>query len=326
MKPRIAIIGAGMAGLTLARMLHEKAEVTVFEKARGVGGRMSTRYAEPFYFDHGTQFFTARSEAFKAFLAPHIADGTVAEWRGKVITLAAGKTPGKRLWFEPHWVATPNMNSLCKKLASGLTIHLSTEIAPLDERVAGEWILKHQGGTVLGGFDWVISTAPPAQTRRLFSAHFTEENTLPAVALKGCYSVMLGFAKPWQHSWIAAKISDSPLEWLAVSSSKPGRNTNVTSLVLHSQHDWAEAHIDEDVTDIQALLLAEFDRITGIDSSAADYVTTHRWKYAIVEHQERQPEYCDHVRKLAATGDWPTASRIEDTWLNATALARILNI
>ncbi|MFM7274112.1 MAG: FAD-dependent oxidoreductase, partial [Gammaproteobacteria bacterium] len=60
MKQRIAVIGAGIAGLALARALADAAEVTVFEKSRGAGGRMSTRRQEPWHFDHGTQFFTVR--------------------------------------------------------------------------------------------------------------------------------------------------------------------------------------------------------------------------------------------------------------------------
>ena len=40
---KIAIIGAGLSGLTAATQLREHAEVTVFEKSRGPGGRMETR-------------------------------------------------------------------------------------------------------------------------------------------------------------------------------------------------------------------------------------------------------------------------------------------
>ena len=54
MKKKIAIIGAGISGLTLAQKLKEYADVVIYEKSRGVGERMSTHYAEPFYFDHGT--------------------------------------------------------------------------------------------------------------------------------------------------------------------------------------------------------------------------------------------------------------------------------
>ncbi|MFZ9092741.1 MAG: NAD(P)-binding protein [Planctomycetaceae bacterium] len=41
----VAIIGAGLSGLTLANRLQNRAEVTVFEKSGGFGGRMATRHA-----------------------------------------------------------------------------------------------------------------------------------------------------------------------------------------------------------------------------------------------------------------------------------------
>ncbi|AJI69041.1 NAD(P)-binding protein [Francisella tularensis] len=72
---KIAIIGAGIAGLTAAKILKDCAQVIVFEKSRGVSGRMSTRYADPYYFDHGTQYFTAKSTDFKEFLKPMIDNG-----------------------------------------------------------------------------------------------------------------------------------------------------------------------------------------------------------------------------------------------------------
>lgn len=41
--PRLAIIGAGLSGLTLASELDGFAEVTVFDKSPRVGGRIATR-------------------------------------------------------------------------------------------------------------------------------------------------------------------------------------------------------------------------------------------------------------------------------------------
>ena len=67
---RIAVVGAGMSGLVVARRLAAFGNVRVFEKSRGPGGRMLTRYADAFEFDHGAQYFTARSNAFQAFCSP----------------------------------------------------------------------------------------------------------------------------------------------------------------------------------------------------------------------------------------------------------------
>ncbi|RYZ95768.1 MAG: flavin containing amine oxidoreductase-like protein, partial [Proteobacteria bacterium] len=171
MKQRIAIIGAGLSGLTLASRLSAAAEVVVFEKARGVGGRMATRRFEPYSFDHGAPYFTARSAEFKKFLAPRLASGLVQEWKGKVITLAKGKKPGKRIWYEPHYVCCPAMNYLCKNLSEGIDVRTQCEVAPLLARQGNEWPIADTQGNQLGNYDLVISTAPPAQTLRLLGPH-----------------------------------------------------------------------------------------------------------------------------------------------------------
>ena len=43
MTENILVIGAGLAGITFACKMRGKFNVKVFEKSRGVGGRMSTR-------------------------------------------------------------------------------------------------------------------------------------------------------------------------------------------------------------------------------------------------------------------------------------------
>ncbi len=318
---KIAIIGAGISGLTLARELSAKAEVTVFEKARGVGGRMSTRYADPYYFDHGTQFFTARNKKFQAFLAPYIAKKRVQEWSGKLVTLAEGKPETKRLWFEPHYVATPNMNSLCKELAEGCTVKSGVEVAPLGEKHADGWHVQSKEGEALGVFDVVISTAPPVQTVKLFAGHVAEDAPIAKASLLGCYTLMLGFNRPWDKQWIGAKVQDSPLEWIAVNSTKPERNPAITCLVVHSRNDWAEAHIDDNMTEAQAYLVNQVERVTGIDCSKADYAACHRWRYALVQEVEEAPPYYNAALGLAAVSDWGAASRIESCWVRAMQLA-----
>ena len=321
---RIAIIGAGISGLALAERLVQVADVTIFEKARGVGGRMSTRYAEPFYFDHGAQFFTARTPDFQNFLAAYMEAGTVAEWNGKVVTLGARQKETKRLWFEPHLVASPHMNSLCKALSVERDVRTGCEVAPLDEADRAGWKLHDKDGHDLGLFDWVISTAPPAQTVRLLGRHMPDSNPLQTRIMQGCYALMIGFHRPWDRQWIAASVQDNLIGWISVNSSKPARNPELSCLVVHSSHEWAEAHIDDDMNEAQAYLLQQFTEVTGIDSAEADYITTHRWRYATTAQSEQIDCYIDRQRRIAATGDWCVASRIEDAWLQARRLATMI--
>lgn len=53
-KKRIAVVGAGIAGLACAYVLKEKGfDVVVYEKNPSVGGRMSSRTKDGFIFDLG---------------------------------------------------------------------------------------------------------------------------------------------------------------------------------------------------------------------------------------------------------------------------------
>jgi len=61
---RIAIQGSGVSAAAAAERLAKKHDVTVFEAGRGPGGRMSTRRAENYQWDHGAQYFTPKTEAF----------------------------------------------------------------------------------------------------------------------------------------------------------------------------------------------------------------------------------------------------------------------
>ena len=67
---KFAVIGAGITGITIANLLQKKVNLTVFEKSRGVGGRMATRRAEPYQFNHGTQYFKIENKEFKDFMQP----------------------------------------------------------------------------------------------------------------------------------------------------------------------------------------------------------------------------------------------------------------
>ena len=155
MQKKIAVLGGGLSGLTLAKELGGFFDVTVFEKSSGVGGRLATRTAYPFEFDHGAQFFTARTDAFKEFLSPFADRGLVASWHPKIISLEAGEKSFKREWFEPHYIAQPKMTSLAKSLADDIEIKFNLEVDRLS-RNKSRWSLLSNGRVVGDGLIWLF--------------------------------------------------------------------------------------------------------------------------------------------------------------------------
>lgn len=318
---KIAIIGAGISGLVLANELSADHDVTVFEKARGVGGRMATRYADPYQFDHGAQFFTARTDEFQSFLAPLLRDNIVAEWKPKMVTLAIGEKPYKRDWFEPHYVAVPKMNALCKHLTKGIDISIQTRIETI-KQVNGINVLTDTNG-VQYEFDWVISTVPADQAIELLPHDFNGYDYIQHSPLMPCFTMMVGFENMPNIHWNAAKVKNSPIEWIALNNSKQGRDIH-PSFTVHSSNEWAQGNLEQDMEWVQETLLSEFHDVTSIDQMP-NHAQTHRWRYAFAQDlDDVKPYLFDAKKKIAACGDWCIGGRVEAAYTSAIQLAKYL--
>lgn len=318
---KIAIIGAGISGLVLANELGTDHHVTVFEKARGVGGRMATRYADPYQFDHGAQFFTARTKEFQNFLAPLLRNNIVAEWTPKMMTLATGEKPYKRDWFEPHYVAVPKMNALCKYLADGIDISIQTRIEAIEH--VNDMNILIDMNDVRYEFDWVISTVPADQAINLLPNNFDGYDDIQSARLMPCFTMMVGYDTMPNIHWDAAKVKQSPIEWIALNNSKQGRNIK-PSFTVHSRNEWARDYLENDIGSVQETLLSEFSDITGIEGEP-DHVQTHRWRYAFAQDRDNaKPFLLDEKIQIAVCGDWCIGGRVEAAYTSAIQLAKRL--
>ena len=162
----IAVIGAGMAGLTCARQLQQQGHhVIVYERNADVGGRMGTRQTELGGFDHGAQYFTATSDRFRKEVNAWRKAGWAAPWDGKLVKLdkgvavAAGRSNAKQ-----RMVAVPGMGALGAHLAENLEVRCEQSVTGLERHVDG-WLLSVKCDTVpiaatAGPFDTVVLALP----------------------------------------------------------------------------------------------------------------------------------------------------------------------
>lgn len=311
---KIAIIGAGLAGLTLASRLADQHDVTVLEKARGPGGRMSTRRADPYAFDHGAQYFTAETDRFRAFLKDLEHKGLVSLWPETIDLHYEARVSDKA-----KYVAQPGMNAICKALAADLDVRSQCHATAFRKDATG-WQIDTKSGEAFGPFDWIVSTAPAEQTAALMPPDFAKQAALARVKMSGCFALMLGFVVPPDLAWHALKSGKTPIGWMAVNSNKPAR-PGAFSLLIQSENAWADVHLEDPSDAVHQTLLQSASELAGTDLSIAQHQVLHRWRYASTPVPAGEPFLMDAEKQLAACGDWCLGSKVEAAFSSASAFA-----
>ncbi len=164
---RVAVVGAGLAGLAAAGALRDVGhEVVLFDKGRSPGGRMATRRIGDAVFDHGAQFFTVRTPELAARVERWLAEGLVFEWSRGFGPEADGY---------PRYAVRGGMNALAKSLATGLDVRCSSLVFALRPGEERGWAVVLDDASVVEA-DAVIATAPVPQS---FSIAITTGAELP---------------------------------------------------------------------------------------------------------------------------------------------------
>jgi renalase len=331
----IAIIGAGLAGLSCAHALRQAGHtVHVFDKSRGPSGRMSTRRAEdalgPWQCDHGAQYFTARDAAFRAEVARWQQAGVAALWDARLRSFDGQawttlETPLER------FVGTPRMTSPCGWLAqqlisgadSAATTRWQTTVQQLQRQADGWALTSAEHGTHAERYGAVLLAVPAPQAVPLMDLVAPEAAAVAASArMRGSWAVMVRCAAPVALPFDGAFVNTGPLRWVARDSSKPGRSGPETWL-LHASPEWSEAHIECDAAEVLPVLLHAFADLGG-PQPAQVQATAHRWRYADTEPALTLGCWWDASARLGMCGDWLNGGKVEGAWLSGRALAGLL--
>ena len=302
----IAIIGAGLAGLSAARQLREAGVASViFEKSRGLGGRMSTRRVDHLQFDHGAQYFTAKGARFRALVADWQTQGAAAPWG------------------EGSFVGAPAMTSPARALGEGHHILTECQVSALQRGPDG-WRIETAAGPVgvegNGHFDGVFLAIPAPQAQALLASCALNLPGIEAVQYGPCIALMLAFDAPINLTADRMKLEDPVIRWIARDSSKPGRPQGHTTLVVHAGPEWSRAHLEETPDSLADVLLTQFQNVTG-NRAVPIYKSAHRWRYALVEQAVGTSCLFDAAAGIGACGDWCLGPRVEAAFDSGEALA-----
>lgn len=268
----IAVIGAGIAGLVAARALADRgAAVTVFDKGRGIGGRLATRRtAEGWTFDHGAP-------------AVHgLALGLAARLAG-----AAG---------EGGLVGLPGMSGLAAPLAEGLDLRRGVEVGPV-QRAGGGWRVEGED------FAAVIVAVPAPQAATLCAAAPRLVEAARAARMAACWTLIAA----WDGAGAGgAEPQAAPFARIIDQTTRPGRPPAPDGWparwVAHAEQGWTDDNQERDRPDACAALLPSLAAALGVDPAAALHAAAHRWRYARVA--QAAGTACVAQDGMAAAGDW----------------------
>jgi renalase len=320
----VAVIGSGISGLACARKLRGYGvEARVFEKSRGVGGRVATRRSESgATFDHGAQYFTARDPDFIQQTKQWCNAGTAALWPGRIVTLHDGDIIDAA---ESHqrYVGVPGMSAIAKLLAAGIDVQTNVTIQSF-RRTDGRWHIADSAGSSSDSFDFVICAIPPQQATKLIRDQSpTLTSSMSAVRMAPCWAVLLQIGEPMSLPFDAAFVRDSPLNWMARNSSKPQREGG-ECWVLHATAAWSAEHLEELPEAVVKTLIEAFWRSTQRAALPIECAVAHRWRYAIPLEPLSQRCLLDPQTHLGACGDWCGGPRVEGAYLSGLAMAERL--
>ena len=303
---RFAIIGAGMAGLACADVLAGAGHaVTLFDKGRGPGGRMSTRrMATPLgevALDHGAQYFTARDSGFRRLVDGWRQRGIVARWP---------------IVADDAWVGRPGMSAVIKDMAAAHTVRWGHRVTGL-VREDGRWRLVSESGG-FGPFDAVLLAIPAEQASAILSLH---DFAMARIALMArslpCWTSLFVFDQELPLPALLRTGGD--IAWAARNSAKPYRS-GPEAWVVQANASWSSKHIECAADDVSALLLAALSAMAAAPLPPPIAALSHRWRYAL-SAGTGDGALWEPAIGLGACGDWLLGPRVECAWLSGRMLA-----
>lgn len=321
-EPPVVVVGAGIAGISCARVLHEAGvPVRVLDRGRRIGGRMAVRTEQIDGADHpvdvGAQYLTARDPDFLALVEGWERAGLARPWTDTFHLAGPDGLLGTRTG-PVRWAATDGLRSLVEHLAAGLEVEHPVDI--------GEVTVGPDGPEVDGEpAAAVVLAMPDPQALDLLPDELGVSLGLhPHVAWSPTIAVWAGWLERWWPDLDGVFVDGSPVvSWIADDGRRRGDGAPV--LVAHTEKVLAAGMLDRP-GEAAAPVLAELGRILGTGEVPEPlWIRAQRWSLASAVAPHPEPFALDLAARVGVCSDaWGPRSRVEQAWLSGRALGRAL--
>lgn len=298
---KVAIIGAGFSGCHLYSLLKPfDFELTIFEKSRGTGGRLSTKYIDDKFIDHGTASIQTQDKDFSTFLDNKVKKNILKKENSTYIPING-------------------INKLCSSMIDKKDLICNTRIVK-GHYVNNKWFLLDENGKYYKEFDALILTNPAKQILEMdINLDIYMTNKLKKVCYNSTATLIC-----YNH-----KKEEIDLEFLesnfyiskVVNNSKKYNYSDLNSFLIHFNNEFVNEYEslskDKLFEKIYSLLFGEL----GFDIKEKFETIEHLWKYAFSTKKIKEDYLFDISQMIGVCGDYFQMNNLESSYHSSKKLA-----
>eukprot|EP00794_Sanderia_malayensis_P012281 gene12281-13546_t len=333
---RVTIIGAGLTGALTAcrlkRAFKDRILITLLEKSRGAGGRMSTNRCEGnpmLTTDLGAQYISTSEhcyEKYKSFYEELLAAGALKEFGGKIVG------PNRFEEHAKHFVSPSGINTVVKHFLNeaGSNVIYNNTVEKIELINEASWLTFSKDQPEGFKSDAVISTIPVPQLlniqgllQNFLKPHLSK---LEQVEYSSRYAMALYFHQnlsndiPWSCKYLS---HDDCLRFISIDTTKREIDSeHGSSIVLHTTVPFGLKYLQEDISTVQPIILASLKKqLPALPTPIS--TKCHRWRYSQVYKAYPNTPGCvvlSDVPVLIAGGDSFSQSTFDGCILSSTSI------
>lgn len=314
----VAVIGAGLAGLSAARVLRRAGcYVEVYERDRTIGGRLATTRLGLSAFDTGAQYLTARSSSFSKYVDEIVGSGYAARWQPRGATGNAAAT--MQQWF----VGTPGMSSALRPLAESVRIHTGQRVHTMERRDKG-WFLWFEDQSTQGPFHAVVVAVPAPEAQLLVGRLDRLAEPLNRVRMSPCWAVMVRLDTSVMPDQDVFSDMTETIRWVSKNNAKPGRTGRGDNILIHASPTWSRETEDADPESIAEDLWAEVSHALGLPPTRPAQMAAHLWKHGLVDISLGETFMFSTEDMVGVCGDWCLGRLAEHAFDSGARLGKVV--
>jgi renalase len=294
---RVAIVGAGVAGLATAYGLRTlSVDVMVFEKSRGYGGRAATRGRHGNRYDHGANYFSPTTDRVERLVTAHLPTDGLLEIGRPIWAFDEDGTlyqPDSVVEDRPKWTYRQGISRLGKLLArqSRAELETQTRIEQLSDE-GSHWRLRDKDGASYAPFDAVVLTPPAPQTAAILADGAAEgarlgriRRAVEAVSYTSQFTFVFAFdralSRPGRLFGAVSEGDEHPLSWIGFEHDKPGHvKSDHSMIVVQTAPAWTADRVDREPDGFVPEVKRWAEDVLVCDLRHPAWYDVQRWRYA----------------------------------------------